>query len=244
MSEKGRHKNQKVFQPLMHTQHFQVGLPGDRIALEQATAITLLEPGRRRIRRHDNCLPGSVENGNIVAVIARIIETARTIMFAERVRLAMRREIGRASADMDGAENAKLRCNRLRIGFSGGRGQNQLSPACMFGPQIIEKILPVGQHAGIDCDAARNLMLQMRFARQEPHRQKKCEEYILFQKNEYAFPQQIRRNECSVQINRQRHIPAAFAPRIHTQQSPWSMSPESGNRRSGKSVHGTDFWSR
>ncbi len=85
----------------------------------------------------------------------------------------------------------------------------------MFSTQKIQKFGSIRKPRDIEGYAVRHLLLEICLSREQPDRQHEDEQNVLLQKKKNPLPQQIGRNQSSVQIDCKRHILVVLPPRVH-----------------------------
>ena len=198
----------------MHSEHLHIGLECGFCRLEKLAAIPRVPAGSRAVGSNDNGPARGIEDRDIGAAVARIIEPAIAECRDQRVTLHAGGHVAAGLCGDDLVKNAQMQRDRIGKLFGRSRCQDDVTAIRPVLAQLSQKVLPIGQSRGIQIDTRRNFAFQPRLAAHQPERQQKKTEGPAAQEKKQTLPQQIGRNQSAVEIDSQRHC-IAFGSRVH-----------------------------
>ena len=209
-----RHEDQHVLHPLVHAQHLQQRLDAGLRRFDQPRLMAFLPARRVAVRRHDDRLARRVEDLQVGAAVANIVEAGFAVALDQRRLLGRGGQVQRRAGGDDRIEETEMVCDRIREFRRRRRREHDLAAFMLRIVDQLEDFGPIRQRRRIEFNPAGDLAFEPRLAARQPHRNHEQVERILPDQQEQAFPQQIRGDQRPVEVDGERNG-SAVRPRIH-----------------------------
>lgn len=138
----------------------------------------------------------------IGACISYVIESASSIPFLKNLEFGwpFQIQLSRCSQHPS-VKETQMRCDFARQIHMTGGGQDQFTAALPFFPEIVDDVPVIWKTCDIDPNPAGDLILQIRFAAQEPERKPENPGGSVLHQGNHGLPEQIGSDQRSVQIH-------------------------------------------